>query len=31
MGYGKKIDWDQGKDKSLIIPPPNLYHPKDFI
>lgn len=31
MGYGKKIDWDQGKDKNNDFPPPNLYHQKDFV
>ena len=31
MGYGKKIDWDAGKDKNRVVPPPNIYHFSDFI
>jgi hypothetical protein len=29
MGFGKKVDIT--KDKSFIVPPPNLYSPQDFI
>ena len=30
MGTGAKIDWDFNKDKSHIVPAPNIYSQIDF-